>query len=78
MLSSFRVVSKNAINTTGKHQFNIFNFIYGDAKLRGLQVFAYTVDEVEDIKLMLACGVDGIFTNDPERTKHFLAQLNEL
>jgi glycerophosphoryl diester phosphodiesterase len=49
-----------------------------DAKMRGLQVFAYTVDEVEDIKLMLACGVDGIFTNDPERTKHYLAQLNEL
>lgn len=49
-----------------------------DAKMRGLQVFAYTVDKVEDIKLMLACGVDGIFTNDPERTKHYLAQLNEL
>ena len=45
-------------------------FIFGSS--------TYTVDEVEDIKLMLACGVDGIFTNDPERTKHFLAQLNEL
>ena len=35
-------------------------------------------DQIEDIKLMLACGIDGIFTNDPERTKHYLAQLNEL
>ena len=49
-----------------------------DAKLRGLKVFAYTVDEVEDIKLMLVCGVDGIFTNDPQQTRHYLAQLNEL
>ena len=38
-----------------------------DAKMRGLQVFAYTVDEIEDIKLMLACGVDGIFTDFPDR-----------
>ena len=37
-----------------------------DAKLRGLKVFAYTVDEVEDIKLMLACGVDGIFHQYPK------------
>ncbi|KZY49108.1 glycerophosphodiester phosphodiesterase, partial [Pseudoalteromonas shioyasakiensis] len=46
-------VDKNFIN----HEF------VADAKQRGLQVYAYTVDKVEDIELMLEYGVDGIFTN---------------
>ncbi|MEL6495496.1 MAG: glycerophosphodiester phosphodiesterase family protein [Cyanobacteria bacterium J06623_7] len=33
----------------------------------GLQVWVYTVNQPEDIKLMKSLGVDGIFTNYPER-----------
>lgn len=47
-----------------------------DAHKRGLKVFVYTVDELEDIKAMKALGVDGIFSNFPNRTKSHLAHLN--
>lgn len=40
-----------------------------DAKQRGLKVFAYTVDKQEDIELMQALGVDGIFSNYPCKAK---------
>lgn len=38
-----------------------------DAHQRGLKVFVYTLDELEDIKAMKSLGVDGIFTNFPEQ-----------
>ncbi|MGA8178772.1 MAG: glycerophosphodiester phosphodiesterase family protein [Desulfobacterales bacterium] len=38
-----------------------------DAHARGLRVFAFTVDHPEDIKKMRALGVDGVFTNYPEK-----------
>ncbi len=45
-----------------------------DAKQRGLEVWVYTVDNLDDIKQCLAFGVDGIFTNYPERSRsHLLA-----
>lgn len=47
-----------------------------DAHQRGLKVFVYTVDELEDIETMKALGVDGIFSNFPTRTKSHLAHLN--
>ena len=34
---------------------------------RGLQVWVYTVNQADDIELMRSLGVDGIFTNYPER-----------
>jgi glycerophosphoryl diester phosphodiesterase len=34
---------------------------------QGLQVWVYTVNQPDDLKLMRALGVDGIFTNYPER-----------
>jgi glycerophosphoryl diester phosphodiesterase len=34
---------------------------------QGLQVWVYTVNQPDDIKLMRALGADGIFTNYPER-----------
>ena len=58
-------VDKNFIN----HEF------VADAKQRGLQVYAYTVDKVEDIELMLEYGVDGIFTNFPCHTQMTLQSL---
>ena len=38
-----------------------------EAHRRGLKVFVYTVNEVEDIERMRAMGVDGIFCNYPDR-----------
>ncbi len=37
------------------------------AKERGLKVFVWTVNHIEDIKKMRNMGVDGIFTNYPDR-----------
>jgi len=58
-------IDKNFIN----HEF------VADAKQRGLQVYAYTVDKQQDIELMLEYGVDGIFTNYPCNTKMILNSL---
>jgi glycerophosphoryl diester phosphodiesterase len=38
-----------------------------DAHARGLRVFVFTIDLSEDIEKMRELGVDGVFTNYPER-----------
>ena len=38
-----------------------------DAHLRGLRVFVFTVNHPDDIQRMEQLGVDGVFTNYPER-----------
>ena len=38
-----------------------------DAHRRGLRVFVYTVNEPDDLARMRAWGVDGVFTDFPER-----------
>jgi glycerophosphoryl diester phosphodiesterase len=38
-----------------------------DAHLRGLKVFVFTVNDPDDIHRMESLGVDGVFTNYPER-----------
>lgn len=43
-----------------------------DAHRRGLKVFVFTVDEVDDIHAMQALGVDGIFANFPAKAKRIL------
>jgi glycerophosphoryl diester phosphodiesterase len=45
-----------------------------DAHNRGLKVYVYTVDNLRDIKMLQAMGVDGIFSNNPEQAKIFLQQ----
>lgn len=47
-----------------------------DAHQRGLKVFVYTVDELEDIETMKKLGVDGIFSNFPTRAKSHIAHLS--
>lgn len=47
-----------------------------DAKQRGLQIYAYTVDKKQDIALMFSYGIDGIFTNYPTQTKAHLLSLS--
>ena len=41
--------------------------LLADAHARGLKVYVYTVNHPEEIARMKAMGVDGIFTNYPER-----------
>ncbi|MBT1064227.1 glycerophosphodiester phosphodiesterase [Bowmanella sp. Y26] len=45
-----------------------------DAKARGLKVYVYTVDEVQDMQRLKSWGVDGIFTNVPDRALAWLQQ----
>lgn len=45
--------------------------LVADAHRRGLKVLVYTVDYLEDYEKIASMGVDGIFTNRPDR---FLAQ----
>lgn len=41
--------------------------LIADAQRRGARVFVYTVNEPDDIARMKALGVDGVFTDYPER-----------
>lgn len=45
-----------------------------DAHVRGLKVFVYGVDYLEDIAKMHALGADGVFTGFPERVVENYAQ----
>lgn len=38
-----------------------------DAKQRGLQVYVFTVDEIADLDQLALMGVDGVFTNTPDK-----------
>lgn len=41
--------------------------IIDDAHQRGVKVFVYTVDNIDDMSSLLRAGVDGIFTNYPDK-----------
>ena len=43
-----------------------------DAHSRGLKVFVYTVNHPDDIQKMHDLGVDGVFTNYPDRVVSFV------
>lgn len=47
-----------------------------DAHKRGLKVLVYTVNHIDDIESMRQIGVDGIFTDYPNRAIHYLANLS--
>ena len=51
--------------------------IVNDAHRRGLKVWVYTVDNPEQIKQCLQYQVDGIFTNFPQRTRHFISSIKQ-
>jgi glycerophosphoryl diester phosphodiesterase len=44
-----------------------------DAHRRNLKVFAFTVDDERDVKRLRTLGVDGIFSNFPDRARTYLA-----
>ncbi|KMT64067.1 glycerophosphodiester phosphodiesterase [Catenovulum maritimum] len=48
-----------------------------DSHKRGLKVYVYTVNYVEDIQLMLEMGVDGIFTDYPNRALDYLSSVEK-
>lgn len=43
-----------------------------EAHSKGLKVFVYTVDHVDDVNMLFNMGVDGIFTNYPDRALKIL------
>jgi len=45
--------------------------LVGDARKRGLEVFVYTVNEAEDLKMLADLGVTGVFSDYPERVAAF-------
>lgn len=47
-----------------------------DAHRRGLEVWVYTVNQVEDIDAMLKMGVDAIFTDYPSRSIQYLSSIS--
>ena len=46
---------------------NVTEEFVADAQRRGLQVFVFTVNEPRDLARMKAIGVDGVFSDFPER-----------
>jgi Glycerophosphoryl diester phosphodiesterase len=48
------------------------NKIVEDIKKKGIMINAYTVNEEEDMKRLIALGIDGIITNYPDRLKKII------
>lgn len=67
--------SASALNAYSVHQkleYARKDFIE-DALSRNLKVFIFTVNEIDDIELMLKRNVTGIFTDYPDRTLKYIA-----
>lgn len=47
------------------------------AHAEGLAVYVFTVDEADEMKQMLALGVDGLFTNHPDRMRALVGPRGE-
>ncbi len=47
--------------------------LFGAAHAAGLAVYPYTVDPVDEMERLLGMGVDGLFTNDPERMRRLVS-----
>jgi glycerophosphoryl diester phosphodiesterase len=46
--------------------------LVGEAHAAGLAVYAYTVDRTEEMERLLGLGVDGLFTNFPDRLRRIV------
>ena len=60
-------------------RFELANVDFIDtAHAAGLAVYPYTVDALADMRRLLEAGVDGLFTNHPDRLRELLdAPLSE-
>ena len=47
-----------------------------DAHNRGLEVYVWTVNDIEEVRRLQALGVDGIFTNFPDMARRAINQPN--
>ncbi len=65
-----------AINAFSVHPnfVNVHPALVEDVHVRGMKMYAYTVNERDDIARMHAMGVDGVFTNYPDRVLDHYAQ----
>ncbi len=52
--------------------------IIDDAHRRGIKVYVYTVDNPQDITMLYSMGIDGIFSNYPDKSRQLINQLNHL
>jgi glycerophosphoryl diester phosphodiesterase len=52
--------------------------LVADAHRRGLKVFVFTINQPAEIAAMAALGVDGVFTDFPERVVTFLRAQNKI
>jgi glycerophosphoryl diester phosphodiesterase len=50
--------------------------LVADAHSRGLKVYAYTINGLGEIASIAALGVDGVFTDYPDRVATFLRARN--
>jgi glycerophosphoryl diester phosphodiesterase len=60
----------------GKHC--VTHKLVADAHRRGLKVFVFTVNKPAEIAAMTALGVDGVFTDYPDRVMAFLHTQNNI
>jgi glycerophosphoryl diester phosphodiesterase len=58
------------------HRSQIDSVMIGEAKQKGIQVFAYFANEEADIRAMLELRVDGVVTGRPERLHALLGELS--
>ncbi len=56
---------------------SIHSQLVSDAHARGIRVYAYTVNEPNDIARMHALGIDGVFSNYPDLVLEHYIQGNE-
>ena len=47
-----------------------------DAHSRGLEVYVWTINDIEEVQRLQALGVDGIFTNFPDMARRVIDQPN--
>jgi glycerophosphoryl diester phosphodiesterase len=65
---------KLGLKTIRPHRAQIDSVMIGEAKQKGIQVFAYFANEEADLRAMLELHVDGIITGRPERATALLGE----
>jgi glycerophosphoryl diester phosphodiesterase len=58
------------------HRYVTQELVY-EAHLRAVQVWAWTVDDPEDVERLIGLGVDAIYTNYPQRVKDLIGVLTD-